>query len=138
MQWDASPNAGFAPPGVEPWLPVAAGHDQRNVGAQSADPRSELALFRALTALRREHRPLHLGSLRLLGGGAETLAYVREHEDERVLVALHFGATPVTAALADAGADGEVLLSTELDRGGAVDLATLDLRPREGVVARLR
>jgi alpha-glucosidase len=139
MQWDASPNAGFAPPGVEPWLPVAAGHEQRNVVVQDADPRSELWLFRRLTALRRAHRALHLGSLRLLATGAGTLAYVREHEGERVLVALHFGARPVAVDLGEAGAGAaEVLLSTELDRDGPVDLRALDLRPGEGVVVAPR
>jgi alpha-glucosidase len=138
MQWDASPSAGFAPPGVEPWLPVAAGHEERNVEAQDADPRSELSLFRELTALRRTHRALQVGSLRLLGAGAETLAYVREHEGERLLVALHLGVRPVTIDLTEGGVGtAEILLSTELDRDGAVDLAALELRPREGVVVAL-
>jgi alpha-glucosidase len=140
MPWDASPTAGFAPDGVEPWLPLAAGHDQRNVAVQEADPHSELSLFRALTALRGAHGALQQGSLRLLGGheGDEVLAYVRERDGERLLVALHLGADAVTVDLTEAGARGaEVLLSTELDRGGAVDLGALELRPREGVVVAL-
>src|SRR5262249_30244917 len=31
MQWDGGPNAGFCPPGVEPWLPVAPDYRERNV-----------------------------------------------------------------------------------------------------------
>jgi alpha-glucosidase len=128
---------------VDPWLPVAAGHEQRNVQAQETDARSELALFRALTALRRGRRALQLGSLRLLDGAepVDVLAYTREAEGEgeQVLVALHFGAEPRTADLSSAGArSANVLLSTELDREGEVDLAALELRPREGVLVSLR
>ena len=143
MPWDPSPTAGFSPDGVEPWLPVAADHQHRNVQAQETDARSELALFRALTALRRGRRALQLGSLRLLDGGepVDVLAYTREAEGEgeQVLVALHFGAEPRTVDLSSAGArSAGVLLSTELDRAGEIDLAALELRPREGVVVSLR
>ena len=31
MQWDSSPNAGFCPPGTEPWLPLPADYQQINV-----------------------------------------------------------------------------------------------------------
>ena len=54
------------------------------------------------------------------------LAYVREQDGERVLVALRFAAAPVTLDLSSEGAAGEVLLATGLDREGAVDLARLD------------
>jgi hypothetical protein len=65
---------------------------------------------------------------------------VRDHEGagEPLLVALHFGAEPRTVDLSAAGAGAaELLLSTELDRDGEVDLAALELRPREGVVVAL-
>ncbi len=55
MQWDASPNAGFAPAGATPWLPLADDFTAVNVQAQEADPHSDLNYFRALTRLRREH-----------------------------------------------------------------------------------
>jgi alpha-glucosidase len=141
MPWDASPTAGFSPDGVKPWLPVAAGHEQRNVQAQESDPRSELSLFRSLTALRRAHKPLQLGSLRLLDAteARDVLAYVRELAGERLLVALHLGAEPGAVDLSSAAArSADVLLSTELDRAGEADLAALELRPREGVVLSLR
>ena len=41
MQWDASPHAGFCPPGVEPWLPVAP-----DAGAQTS-PRRRRTLTRS-------------------------------------------------------------------------------------------
>ena len=64
MQWDASPNAGFAPAGVRTWLPLAADYTTRNVAAQSSDPTSMLSFFRALTQLRQSSPALQIGEYR--------------------------------------------------------------------------
>ena len=48
MQWDASPNAGFTAPGVEPWLPLAPDAATVNVAGQAEDPDSILTLTRRL------------------------------------------------------------------------------------------
>ena len=101
------------------------------------DPRSMLALFRALADLRRRTPALHLGSYRSLDAGDDVFAYVREQDGERVLVALRFAAEPVVLDLSAEGAAGTVLLATGLDREGAVDLARLELAGWEGVIVRL-
>ena len=135
MQWDASPNAGFCHPGVVPWLPLADDHTENNVDAQRADPRSMLNLVRRLLSLRRKVPALNTGSYRSLEAGTdEVFAYLRENGEQRVLVALNFGATPHELALSEAGTAAEVLCSTRLDREGRVDLARLELRPHEGVL----
>ncbi|MBI4259199.1 MAG: DUF3459 domain-containing protein [Actinobacteria bacterium] len=90
MQWDASPNAGFAPPGAEPWLPVAAGYRDRNVAEQEGDPDSVLALYRRLLDARRRHPALSTGTFRMLEAPAGTLAYERAGPGERFVVALNF------------------------------------------------
>ncbi|MDZ7732703.1 MAG: alpha-glucosidase [Acidimicrobiia bacterium] len=64
MQWDDSPNAGFAPSGVAPWLPVGDDRDERNVASQAADDESLLELYRALLHLREDRPALHAGSSR--------------------------------------------------------------------------
>jgi len=64
-------------------------------------------------------------------------AYLREHEEERVLVALNFGSTPEEVDLSEAGAEGELLCSTLMDRERGVDPRRLALRPGEGVIVRL-
>jgi alpha-glucosidase len=135
MQWDAGPNAGFAPEGAKPWLPLGADHADRNVAAELADPRSPLALVRTLLRVRRGHPALVLGSYRSLDAGHdEVFAFVREHEEERVVVALNFGATTVVAELGTAGSAGRILCATGLDRDGQVDLGRLELGPHEGLV----
>ncbi len=135
MQWAPGPNAGFCPPGVEPWLPLADDHQEVNVASQSEDPRSMLALFRCLVSLRRRFPALAVGSYRSLEAGDEDIfAYLREHEEQRVLVALNFGALPKRVDLSVTGGRGELLCSTRMDRGGTVYLKELKLRPDEGVV----
>ena len=66
MQWDSSPNAGFCPPDVRPWLPVNADHATVNVAAEDGDPGSLLALYRTLFGLRRDQEVLRTGRLDLL------------------------------------------------------------------------
>ena len=55
MQWDGTAGAGFAAPGVRPWLPC--GDTTRNVAAQRDQSDSTLRLCRDLLTLRSaEHR----------------------------------------------------------------------------------
>jgi alpha-glucosidase len=136
MQWDASRNAGFSLGDAEPWLPVGADAAHVNVALQDRDPRSMLTLFRHLSALRREHSPLSVGSYRSLDPGNERVfAYERRAGSSRLIVALNFTGAPQAAELGSEG--GEVLLSTELDRAGPERLSPFRLRANEGVVVRI-
>jgi hypothetical protein len=92
MQWDASPNAGFCPKSAEPWLPVAGDYEMVSVEAQRGNPRSMLSLFRRLIGLRRKLPALTVGSYRPFDtGDGSVRAFLREHEEQRVLVVLTFG-----------------------------------------------
>ncbi len=136
MQWATNPNAGFST-GI-PWLPVARDYAKTNVEAQRKDSRSQLALFKRPTGLRRELKALATGSYRSLDTKNEPVfAYLREHEGERALVALNFGSSPEEVDLSEAGTEGELLCSTLMDREGGLDPKQLALRPGEGVVVRL-
>lgn len=134
MQWDASPNAGFTT--GRPWLPIAEDFGARNVAALDADPRSILALYRRLTELRRDPI-LQAGSYHPVEATGDVLAYERRLAGRRRLVALNLGDAPQTLALPDdASPDAEILLSTGLDRDGPAT-PRLELRPNEGLIARL-
>ncbi len=105
MQWDAGPNAGFCPPGVEPWLPIADDHKQINVAIESADDHSHLHMVRRLLALRRDLPALATGSYRrLTDAPAACIAYVREHEGRQVTIVLNFGDDPVAVDVAGSSA----------------------------------
>ncbi|MCA1847451.1 MAG: DUF3459 domain-containing protein [Actinobacteria bacterium] len=136
MQWDAGPNAGFCPPGVEPWLPVADDYATTNVETQRDDPDSMLSFVRRLIWLRNELPALTLGAYGPLEiGNDSVIAYLREHDESRALVALNFGAESLEFPLDATG--GELLCSTRPDRTGGCADPSLKLSPYEGVILSL-
>ena len=118
MQWDASPNAGFCPPDAEPWLPLADDYETANVAAEREDPRSMLTLHRRLLALRRAETALFLGSYEPVEAEGDLLAYVREKDGRRFLIALNLGPEPAAFETGGWMTGGKIALSTHLDREG--------------------
>jgi alpha-glucosidase len=111
IPWEPGPGAGFTT--GRPWLPAHPDADRLAVAIQQGDPTSSLELYRALIALRRATPALQHGSYRSVRSAPDVFAYVREHEGERVLVALNFAPFP---RLLPAEAEGaRVLLSTHAE-----------------------
>ncbi|HET9588548.1 MAG TPA: alpha-amylase family glycosyl hydrolase [Anaerolineales bacterium] len=141
MQWDASPNADFSPPGVETWLPLAPDYEVVNVEKQLQDPYSMLNFFRELLAYRKNSPALRVGDYRSLDAGsaeaqANCFIYERQAGDRRALVALNFSREEQHLSFPDMGT-GTIVLSTDLDREGEVDLTHLNLRANEGCIIEL-
>jgi alpha-glucosidase len=136
MQWESGPNAGFTV-GI-PWLPTAADDQTVNVGVERHDPVSLLTLYHRLIALRRAIPALAVGAYRGLEAGNDILAYVREHEGRRIMVALNLGPEPGAFVPAKTDFAGTILLSTHLDRDDEVVRDTIVLRGDEGILVRLR
>lgn len=134
MQWDSSPNAGFTT--GTPWLKVNDNYPEINVAAQENDPDSVLNYYRRLTALRKspEYRQLFTyGKFRpAFENSHRILAYYREKDNQRVLVAANFGRE--TQHLHLTGAVKKTLLtnSGRENTGSAMTLA-----PSEVVVLEL-
>jgi alpha-glucosidase len=139
MQWDGSPNAGFAAAGVTPWLPVAGDYGERNVAKQEREPTSMLSLYRALARLRRAEPALHAGDYTSLDAGvADVFAYLRTAPGaDRFLVVLNFGAEPHTLDLGHVAHTATVAVATGLVHQGRVELESLPVGPNEGLVLRL-
>ena len=148
MQWDATPGAGFSPPGsAPPWLPIGANADRVNVTVERDDPASMLSLYRRLIWYRKGSAALRWGTYRSLPDAPESLyAFLREAPEERLLVVLNFGGAPVRwpaelPGLDRAGGDrGTAALELSTDPGrqpGAVRLDDLVVGPDEGLVVRL-
>ncbi|MFO7631289.1 MAG: alpha-amylase family glycosyl hydrolase [Caldilinea sp.] len=138
MQWDASPNAGFTAPGVQPWLPLAADYQQRNVAVQSQDAKSALCFFRALAALRQSSSALQIGDYTSVETGVENIfAYTRTHGGERLLIVLNFADTTHRIDVSRLGSEAEILLSTGMESSGKVRLRALYVVGNEGIVLRL-
>jgi alpha-glucosidase len=131
MQWTDGPNAGFAPLGSTPWLPVGADHVTVNVEKQLSDPGSILNLYRRLVALRKAHPSLRIGSFLSHPSSTEDVfAYRRESDSETMTVVLNFSDGE---RMIDVGR-GEVVFSTaDPDRRGRCR-EEVALAPREGIV----
>lgn len=129
MPWDDSPQAGFTQ--GEPWLPLGAGWEHQNVAAERDDPASILSLHRQLLALRRATPALATGYIKLLEVEGDVLAYEREQDGERFVVALNLSHAPAMVDLPVA----RPLLSTL--PGPLADTAPSILRPDEGLILKV-
>lgn len=89
MPWDhQAPHAGFGP--ATPWLPVPPAHGALTVARQEADADSLLRFYRRLLHWRRGQSALVKGSQWLLPAHDQVLAYVREHDGQRLLCVFNF------------------------------------------------
>jgi alpha-glucosidase len=132
MQWDGTAFAGFSV--CEPWLPLAANYEEQNVAEQRHKPGSMLMLHIRLAELRRQRPPLRFGDYRPLVAEGDLLLYMREHQDDRILVALSMGTEPTAVTFREHELRGEVLVSTYGDREGELVCGSIELRGTEGVV----
>jgi len=93
MQWNDGPNAGFTT--GRPWLRINPDYRQVNVAVESHDPNSVLSFYRRLIWLRKVTPALRRGSYRaLIEHPVGQLAYLRQTEDQAVLVCLNFFSRP--------------------------------------------
>jgi alpha-glucosidase len=94
MPWSAdATQAGFSD-AARTWLPVADSHRPLAVDRQQNQPDSLLAFFKQLLYWRRDQPALIHGSLSLLPGHPQVLAFVREHDPQRLLCAFNFSDRP--------------------------------------------
>ncbi len=130
MPWDDSAYAGFST--VNPWLPLNDDWRERNVAAQDRDSKSLLSLYRSLLSLRRKHAALEKGDLVLLDSADDVLAFKRQHDDERLGIALNLSDQTQTLLLPENTMISQVLCSTGMPR-------PLDgtLGPNEGLILQL-
>ena len=101
VQWNGQANAGFTT--GTPWLKVNPNYTAINVESQEQDPDSVLNYYRRLVATRKsaEYKEVFTyGKFVPAYTDTETvMAYYREDEQKRVLVAANFGAETVTLKL---------------------------------------
>lgn len=89
MQWTDGENGGFST--GKPWLPAHANYKKRNVEQQRQDPNSLFNFYRRLIQIRKQSPALMHGAFIPLGEQSDfVMAYLRQSEDETILVALNF------------------------------------------------
>ena len=101
VQWNDQENAGFTT--GTPWLKVNSNYKEINAASQENDPDSVLNYYRRLTAVRKA--PVYkevftYGETVPAYQDTDTvMAYYRETESQRILVAANFGKEPVSLRL---------------------------------------
>jgi alpha-amylase len=152
MQWAGDDTGGFST--ARPWEALQQNYKQVNVAAQDADSASLLNLYRRLIHLHTEHPALAQGSFTpLKASNPAVAAFLRQTNDELVLVVLNFGKAAVDGATLELAAGGlapgtyklEPLLGDQsgaeltVDTGGSVAGYTplASLAPQTGYVFKL-
>ena len=125
MQWDTTDNAGFT--SGKPWLAVADNYLTVNAATEDADETSVLNWYRKLNELRQEHPVFIDGSFTELREDSEELyEYIREDENEKILVVINFTGHEVDF-IPDNSGTIEFLISSYGDDNGGI------LRPYEAM-----
>ncbi len=131
MQWDESPGAGFTR--GAPWLPIGEDVATANVATQSGDPKSVLALYRRLIALRNQHRVLQYGQLETVSRKSPLLILRRISREGQLLIALNLTGKPCKLPSGERSG-ATILLSTFLDREGETAHQDVHMRGNEGLI----
>ena len=140
MQWNAGRNAGFTK--GTPWLPIPASAKTHNVESERHDPNSVLNFYRRLLLLRKEDSALREGKYIALNvSDPNIMSYLRQYEDNTVLVVLNMSATKQKSSF-DLAAQGlaSAKPATLLANGAAVDPAvfkSVALEPYGVYIAKL-
>ncbi len=95
MSWTAE--GGFTR--GQPFRPLSPNRASHNAQAQEADPASLLHFYRAMLALRNGQPSLARGSYEAPVAQGQVLAFQREWQGERTLVAINYGETAARLAL---------------------------------------
>jgi alpha-glucosidase len=135
MQWDGSLHAGFS--AHDPWLPVSPDYATVNVKAEEKERSSLFMLYRQLLELRKSHPALTIGGYEPINATGDLLAYIRQSNDQRFLIALNLGAAPCALSFDSIAASGRALLSTHMDRTDDRCVGKVSLRANEGVIVAL-
>ena len=134
MPWDGSPFAGFS--SSPPWLPLNQDAATRNVAIERDDPGSLYTFYRRLIGLRRQHPALACGTYCPIPAEGDVLAFLREQDRERFLVALNFGSNPAPLAL-PSDLKGTIVVSVLPDRAGEKIAGRIELSGDDGMLVRL-
>lgn len=137
MQWDDSPNAGFCPQNVEPWLPVADNFKHINVARQTGQSDSMLRFTQTLIGLRQQTPALNVGQYGLLACDGDLLYFTRRDADAEYLVVLNFAPEARDWSLPPEMGRGEILLSTTMRDEKPIREGRITLEGYEGVLLRL-
>jgi alpha-amylase len=115
MQWSSEPGGGFTT--GTPYTAMQPGWEGTNVAAQADDPDSVLTVYRQWGQAREIHPALQTGDFTLLESeDTSILAFVRQHDDETLIVIINPGGD-ATGPLTFTAPDGISGSTTEIFTG---------------------
>lgn len=137
MPWEADgAHLGFGSGATRPWLPADPQHREHAVDRQEADPGALLHHYRHLLRWRKSQPALLHGSIALWPVHPQVLAYVREHEGQRLLCAFNLSGEPASRPL-PAGVHVAEPLAESGVAGGRAEAGALHFEPWGALYARL-
>ena len=136
MQWNTSENAGFTYPASTPWLPVANDSITYNVEVEKNDQLSPLSLYKKLSELRTNYSSLQYAGYQHIYNSTDIFAYSRFDNSSELLVVINFSAesTVIDISSETGLSNTTVILSSNLNRTGEVDLEEVELLGGEAVI----
>ncbi|CAB3382426.1 Hypothetical predicted protein [Cloeon dipterum] len=103
FQWSDAEFAGFSSPeSRKPWLPINENYKEVNLAAQKDDPNSPYAIFKALTAMRKNMNAVQTGHLETFTVGEKIFVftrYLQNSNEKNVMVVVNLDQDDVTADL---------------------------------------
>ncbi len=131
MQWDKKEFAGFSD--SEPWLPLEKDYTDKNVSSEKNDPKSFLNLYKKLIYLRKNLKALNSGKYIPLDlKNKNVFGFIREYDDQRVLILVNFSGEEQTAKLPKG--NWRKILSTQMDTFEGIDKDQIIFMPSEGFI----
>ncbi len=91
--WDDSEGLGFSE-APNTWLPCERSHAELSVALQERQAGSILEKCRELIMLRRANAAMRYGWFQVIDRGANWLAFTRAYDDQKLICAFNFSATP--------------------------------------------
>jgi trehalose-6-phosphate hydrolase len=139
VQWNNDRNAGFTT--GTPWIGVANNYPDINAEKALEDEESVFYHYKKLIELRKQYDVITNGNFELiLGDHPEIFAYVRNSDDEKLLVVSnYYGKESVFTLPEDIDVDGyrlEILLSNYEDTDSK--FKEISLRPYESIIYHLK
>ncbi len=136
MPWSSS--GGFT--SGTPWFPYAPGLAVNNVASQTNDPQSLLSYYRDWIAARKRSTGLRKGDITPLETGAQVLAFIRDSENERVLVVHNVSESSVNATFKVSASGFETIYADNgvADPSGSSGAWRVEMPPHSSGAWRLR
>lgn len=137
MQWNTSEHAGFTYPGSKPWLPLATNYTTYSVDVENSSSQSPLTLYKKLSVLRSNHSALQYAGYQHIHNSTDAFAYLRFDNSSELLVVINFSVEQVVIDISGNISFSNaptVILSSNLNRTGDVDLGNVELLGGEAVI----